>query len=286
MKSVTIEHIAGMNCHYRFYTLSDFFAGLQRNGITHAELWTCASHFLLDAQHWQDTRAVRDLERQYEITIICLTPEQNNPKPHNLAAKDPELIERTYRYFCNAVCAAAELECNLLSVSSGWGFYSEPRAEAWKRSAEMLYRVAEYAHTHGVCLAMETLLPRETTLVRTLTEAKEMLRTVGSQGLKLNLDLGSMAAAGETVEQWFAACGAEIVHCHFVDGNPTGHLAWGEGNRNPGEDLNVFAQNDYLGFFSLELLSPEYYQTPWLAEQKSLKALSPWLETTGKEGYR
>ena len=286
MKSVTIERIAGMNCHYRFYTLSDFFAGLQRNGITHAELWTCPSHFLLDAQHWQDTRAVRDLARQYEITIICLTPEQNNPKPHNLAAKDPELIERTYRYFCNAVCAAAELECNLLSVSSGWGFYSEPRAEAWKRSAEMLYRVAEYAHTHGVCLAMETLLPRETTLVRTLTEAKEMLRTVGSQGLKLNLDLGSMAAAGETVEQWFAACGAEIVHCHFVDGNPTGHLAWGEGNRNPGEDLNVFAQNDYLGFFSLELLSPEYYQTPWLAEQKSLKALSPWLETTGKEGYR
>ena len=76
------------------------------------------------------------------------------------------------------------------------------------------------------------------------------------------------------------------MHCHFVDGNPTGHLAWGDGNRNPGEDLDVFIQSDYPGYFSLELLAPEYYQMPWLAEQKSLKTLSPWLETTGKEGYR
>ena len=154
MKYFSLDHIAGMNCHYRYYTLEDFFASLQRRDITHAELWTCAAHYLLDEQGWQDAKALRRTARRYGIEVICLTPEQNNPKPHNLAARDPELIRRTYRYFSNAILAAEELECKLISVSSGWCFYSEPAAHGWQRAVQMLHELAEKARRHGVTLAI------------------------------------------------------------------------------------------------------------------------------------
>ena len=272
------DHIAGMNCHYRYYALEDFFQHLEQNGIRHAELWTCASHFRLNEYGWQDAKAIKALARVRGVDIICLTPEQNNPKPYNLAARDPELIRMTRRYFGNAICAAQELECSMVGVSSGWSFYSEPVEEGWNRSAAMLHALAEEAASRGVTLVMETLLPRETRLVNTLESQKQMLQEVDSQGLKINLDLGSMAVAGETIQQWFDAFGTDLVHCHFVDGRPAGHLAWGTGERDPGIDLETFRRNGYTGYFSLELLAADYYERPWEADVQSMHTLAPWLD--------
>lgn len=277
MRLANLDRIAAMNSHYRYYTLEDFFNAIQFLGITHAELWTCASHFLLDEFTRQDTGELRQKARNHGIEIVCLTPEQNNPKPYNLAARDPELIQRTKHYFQNAIYAAEELECGLISVSSGWNFYSEPREEGWKRSVTMIYELSEVAYQHGVTLVMETLLPRETRLVRTIRELKKMLDDVNSPGLKVNLDLGSMSVAGESIQQWFDMFGSDIRHCHFVDGHPAGHLAWGEGNRDPEADLSAFYNNNYKGYFTLELLSPDYYEKPWEADKKSLQTLAPWL---------
>lgn len=278
MKYGSLEQIAGMNCHYRFYTLEDFFCSLQKNGIRHAELWTCASHFMLDHMSWQDTRKLGKDARRYEVQIICLTPEQNNPKPYNLASRNRELKVRTQNYFENAIRVAQELDCPLVSVSSGWAFYSEPVEEAWKRSVDMLHHLAEFALTRGVTLAMETLLKRETRLVRTLEEQRRMLHEVDSKGLKVNLDTGSIAAAGEKIEQYFEVFGKDIVHCHFVDGTPTGHLAWGEGNLNPEELLETFCKNNYQGYYSLELLSSDYYEQPYEADRRSIEVLRKWLD--------
>ncbi len=272
------DRIAGMNCHYRYYTLEDFFQRLEQNGIHRAELWTCASHFRLDEHGWQNTGPIKARAQSHGVEIICLTPEQNNPKPYNLAARDPELIKMTHNYFRNAICVAQELGCSMVEVSSGWSFYSEPVKEGWKRSVTMLHTLAEEAASRGVTLVMETLLPRETRLVNTLESQKQMLQEVDSRGLKINLDLGSMAVAGETIQQWFDAFGQDLIHCHFVDGCPAGHLAWGAGERNPGADLDVFRRNSYAGYFSLELLAVDYYEKPWDADRQSLCTLASWLD--------
>ena len=105
-----------------------------------------------------------------------------------------------------------------------------------------------------------------------------MLQEVDSQGLKINLDLGSMAVAGETIQQWFDSFGTDLVHCHFVDGRPAGHLAWGTGERDPGIDLETFRRNGYTGYFSLELLAADYYERPWEADVQSMHTLAPWLD--------
>lgn len=57
------------------------------------------------------------------------------------------------------------MQCN-----SGWGYWNEDREEAWKRSREMLSRLADKAVELGLHLVMESLRPQESQLVTTLAE--------------------------------------------------------------------------------------------------------------------
>lgn len=277
MELLKLEQICGMNCHYRFFTIDDFFGALQKNNIVNAEIWTCASHFLLDHCSYQDTQAFRKKAAGYGIKIVCVTPEQNNPKPYNFAAKSNDLMERASSYYKHAICVSEELGSPFVSISSGWAFYSENAEDAWKRSIHMINTLSEFALEHSVTLVMETLLPRESQLVIDIPSQKRMLQAVDSKGLKINLDIGSMAVAGETIQEFFDAFGENIVHCHFVDGEPSGHLAWGDGNRNIEEDLLEFKKNGYTGYYSLELVHSRYFKDPMAADLQNMKRFAPYL---------
>lgn len=34
------------------------------------------------------------------------------------------------------------------------------------------------------------------------------------------MDLGALGAVSESIEEWFALFGEDIIHCHFTDGKP------------------------------------------------------------------
>ena len=85
-------------------------------------------------------------------------------------------------------------------------------------------------------------------------------------------DFGAMARMGHTPREYFEAFGSDIVHIHFVDGNPTGHLAWGDGSRDLKTDLAVLEEYGYQGYLSLETATQRYYEKPWSAEMKTLKS--------------
>lgn len=46
---IKINQLAGMNIHYLFYSLKEFFAYQQKIGISSVELWGGAPHFFIDA---------------------------------------------------------------------------------------------------------------------------------------------------------------------------------------------------------------------------------------------
>ncbi len=271
------RQIAGMNSHYRLYSIDDFFSSLRRSHIVSAEIWSAAHHFLLDSAGYQDTKAFGQKARGYGVSVVCLCPEQNNPKPHNIAARDPELIRRTRAYFENAIRAAAELECPRVLVTPGWSFLSEPVEEAWKRSVEMLSHLCGFGQSQGVRLAMEALQPGESRLVNTVGHLQAMLGDVGSPQLNVALDLGAMTRMGETIQQYFDAFGPRLDHVHFVDCKRepfVSHLAWGDGDRSLAEDLSVFHTNGYKGYFSFEFVNGRYFREPWDADAKALSQLS------------
>ena len=260
-KMIRREQVAGMNLHYRFYSL-DYFLDTQKElGFKSIEFWAGAPHFYLDSMGYEDVKEVKRKIRERGLNVVCLTPE-NCTYQYQFAAQTPVLFEKSYQYFVNGLHAAAELGCKFMQCNSGWGYRNEDREEAWKRSREMLSRLAEKAGELGMHLVMESLRPQETQLVVTLADTKRMFDEINSPNLKILIDTTAMSVSGETLDDWFEVFGKDIWHMHFIDSNPMGHLAWGHGNRDLKGYLEALRRHNYHGCLGQELTVADYFDDP------------------------
>lgn len=266
------DRLCAMNCHYRFYELEDFFRSIHAQGIRYAEIWTGPMHYYVDTMRHEPVEKLKRLSEDYQVKIIGICPEQTNPKPNNIAVKGDMRRQEVFSYYRQMIDIACEVGCRQVLVTSGWDYYSEPVEAAWERSVDMMRNIAAYAQSRNILLALEALQPNESRLVNTIADIKRYRKDVGSTCLKVCIDFGAMARAGLTPQDYFEAFGNDIVHIHFVDGNPTGHLAWGDGERDLKQDLQILERYGYPGYLSLETATQRYYEEPWTAEQKTLKS--------------
>ena len=64
----------------------------------------------------------------------------------------------------------------------------------------------------------------------------------------------------------------------FIDGNPYGHLVWGDGNHNLAKYLKALKDNGYTGLLSQELTDDPYYSDPFFYDQRNMKNLLRYME--------
>lgn len=264
------EKLAGMNNHYRYYELEYFFQQLNLHDIHYAELWTGPMHFFVDYHKHDDIDFLKKLEAKYDVKIIGICPEQTNPKANHIASKHRQ--QDIYQYYCNMIDIAKKIGCNQVLITSGWAFYNEDKGMAWKRSVDMMKHICSYAHEQGVIIVMEALQPEESILVNSVKDLKKYKLEVDHDCLKICIDFGAMARAENTLQDYFDAFDKDIVHIHFVDGAPCGHLAWGDGKRDLQADLTILNERQYHGYLSLETAASRYFQTPWIAEETTLRS--------------
>ncbi|MCI8523018.1 MAG: sugar phosphate isomerase/epimerase [Lachnospiraceae bacterium] len=270
------KQIAGMNIHYMMYSLDYFLDCQQKVGIETIELWAAAPHFYLDAMTYQDCKEIRRKIASRGLEVKVVTPE-NCTYQYQLAAPKPMFFEKSFGYFSNGLKVASELGCNIMQINSGWGLFDEDREEAWKRAREMISRLAEEAQRYDILLAMESLRPEESQLITTLPDAKRMFDEVSHPNLKILIDTTAMSVAGETMEDWFRVFGDNIIHTHFIDSNPYGHLAWGDGNRDLELYLKTLQKYHYTGLLGQELTYETYYGKPLAVDEQNMKAYAPYL---------
>ena len=75
---------------------------------------------------------------------------------YQYASQEPELLERSFRYFSNAIHLAAELGADRVVVNSGWGYCGEDEAAMWGRCRDHLGRLCLAAGRGGILLVMES----------------------------------------------------------------------------------------------------------------------------------
>lgn len=263
--------LASMNHHYMFYELEEFFRAAGELGYPCVELWTAPQHFFMDYQMNDPVDKIRDLVERYGVRVMGICPEQTNPKPHNMAAKDPAIQSRVYAYFRRAIDVAQAVGASQVLVTSGWAFYSEPLEVARERSAAMLARVAAYAEQQGINLAIEALRRPESLIANSAADLRQLLDMVSSPALKVCLDIGAMVDAGDTIQGYFDIFGEDLIHAHFVDCNQRSlHLALGDGDRNIAEDISTFASNNYQGVLSVECTDAQTLTNPMGADARSM----------------
>ena len=264
------DRVAGMNIHYLYYSLDYFLDTQAELGFESIELWGAAPHFYLSPEGYEDVAPVAKKLADRGLTIRCFTPE-NCTYQYQFAAQTPLLFEKSFQYFSNGLEVAAELGSPLMQCNSGWGYWNDDREEAWKRSSEMLSRLAERAGELGVTMVMESLRPQESQLVTTLADAKRMFDEVNSPNFKILIDTVAMSVAGETIQDWFDVFGSDIRHMHFVDCNPYGHLVWGDGNRDLEAWCQTLVDNGYEGFLGQEITDGKYYDDPRAADAQNME---------------
>lgn len=266
------EQIAGMNCHYYNYSLDYFMDSMEMYGYETIALWGGAPHFYLDYLTYSDCRVIRIKAFRHGLKIRCFTA-SSGTYGYQMGMQPVSQRERVYQYYVNGIKAAAELGAGTMSVNSGWGYWNEDRQEAWKRSKDMIVRLCEAAEKEGIVLTMESLRRAESQLACDLEHTKKLFEEVDHPALKLMIDTTAMGVAGETPGQWFEAFGKDIVNTHFIDGNPYGHLAWGDGTSDLGSWLEVLKGYHYEGILGLEITARRYYEDPRAADRKNMEAL-------------
>ena len=277
MPTIRREQVAGMNIHYLNYSLDYFLDAQQRAGFKTIELWCAAPHFWLDHMAYSDTKVVGKKIKDRGLTVQVLTPE-NCTYPYQFAAKEPDHRERSYGYFSNGIHVAAELGCKFMEVNSGWGYWNEDREEAWKRSREMLSRLSEIAKQEGIVLVMESIRPEESQLVINVASAKRMFDEVNHPNFKVMVDTCAMGVAGETLEDWFKVFGDNIQHMHFIDGEPYGHLIWGDGKHHLGNFIQTLNENHYEGYLGQEITDGRYYENPAIHDLRNMRNFERYMD--------
>lgn len=139
-------------------------------------------------------------------------------------------------------------------------------------------RLSAYAEKKGILLALEPLQKVESNLICTLSDLKEMLTSISSPSLRGMVDTIPLAVEKEDLSSYFKELKDNFVHIHFIDGNPTGHLAWGDGELPLENFIATLAEYQYDGALTLEFTSAQYLQNPNAAIEKSLRTLDPYLK--------
>lgn len=273
MSLIQRKQVAVMNQHYQRYSLDYFLDAQQRIGFTCIELWCGAQHFWLDDQCYGDVQALLRKVRQRGLEIVSLT----SPSfcfQYQYAPFSSEVRSHCLDYFEKGLSVAEDLGCGIMTVNSGWGCLDRPRQEAWDAACELLHVLAEKAEAHHVTLALESLRADETNLVFDLSSAQKMIKQVGHPCLKAMVDTIASGAEGETLEDWFDAFGSDLVHMHFLDGDPYVHNIWGDGNYPLEQMLRCLKANDYTGYLVQEIADERYFSDPVSADLWNYRVLS------------
>lgn len=271
------SQLVAMNQHYRRFSLDYFLDCQQKVGFQNIELWCGASHFWIDSKGFEPVEPLKRKLRERNLRVVSVTT-PSCAYQYQYAAQETKPLEESYRYFCNGIRVAAELGADRVVVNSGWGYIHEDHEEMWKRSRDNLFRLAEFAETQGIVCVMESMRKDETNLVNSLETAKKMYREINHPNMKVMVDSIATGAAGESLEQWFDAFGKDLIHMHFLDGDPYLHNVWGDGNTPLERQLQVMNDRGFSGYLVQEVADEKYFSNPLQADIKNMRTLERFIE--------
>ncbi|GAB1580792.1 sugar phosphate isomerase/epimerase family protein [Phyllobacterium phragmitis] len=282
MSKLKPEQLIGANFAFQHFPFDKMAATLREFGFRQMELWGIAPH--LDLFHMSEHKLdeVARILDDNGLTVRAYTPEQVL-YPINIASGDPELRQASIGRFCRGADLCARLGADYLFLTPGRGFESEPVDQAWARSVEAVARIAAYAGSLGIRCLLEPLQRTESNIVTDVRGLKRFFDETGADNIDIVLDLVAMATAGDNVADYTTLFGDRLTHVHIVDGTPSGHLVWGDGDLPLGQYLRELGEAGFSGTLTFEPLGQASYALdPVAALKRNLEAARPWFGDAGQ----
>lgn len=277
MATIKREQLVAMNQHYRRFSLDYFLDCQERVGFKNIELWCGASHFWVDSNGHEDCKLLKDKLKSRGLKVVSVTT-PSCAYQYQYASQTKGILEESYKYFSNGIEVAAELGADRVVVNSGWGYDGEDESEMWKRATDNLRRIAEKAAEFDIKCVMESMRDDETNIVNSIQSAKRMYDAVGHPNLKIMVDTIASGAAGETLDDWFDMFGEDVIHMHFLDGDPYLHNVWGDGNTSLEKQLEAMNRRGFTGYLVQEIADEKYFSDPFSADIRNMRVLERFIE--------
>lgn len=149
-----------------------------------------------------------------------------------LATPDRELNAKCADYLCKVVDIAADMEAKTVIVGSGGTTRSfddgVDRAEGIRCMADVIHKVAEYAATKDVYLAMEAINRYETNFLNTMQQATEFAQLVDHPYVRTMADTYHINIEESDPVEAVRTYGHALQNLHLADSNRhapgTGHI--------------------------------------------------------------
>ena len=254
---LTAAQIATSTFPYCRCTLDFTLDSLERIGIQAFEFQAVAPLLGLEDTRPSDIRALSAKIRRHHLRAICVTPDVMN-YPINLASPNEATRRRSIEYIQRAIECANGFEAPLIQMHVGYPTVDASREEAWKRSAESMWTLAEYARKQGVVITSEYSKIRWKSILQSSADLRRLIDEVGNPGYEGMSDTVVMVKVPETIDDVVRNLGVEhLRHFHFTDGlgdaTSSLHMIPGEGRLNLVHVLDVLDSVGYTGYLSLEL---------------------------------
>lgn len=277
MAKIKRNQLVAMNQHYRRFSLDYFLECQEKVGFQNIELWCGASHFWIDSKGYEDCKPLIKKLRSHNLNVVSITV-PSIAYQYQYASQEKEILEESFKYFLNGIRVACELGADRVVVNSGWGYNDESYDEMWKRSRENLYELCIEASKLGIVCVMESLRDDESNIVNSLKSAKRMYEEINHPNLKMMVDSIATGAAGESLEDWFEAFGDDLIHMHFLDGDPYLHNIWGDGNTPLEKQIATMNRYGFSGYLVQEVADEKYFNNPYHADIKNMRVLERFIE--------
>lgn len=277
MAGIKRTQLVAMNQHYRRFSLDYFLDCQQKVGFENIELWCGASHFFMDAHGHEDTSALKYKLKAHGLKVVSVTS-PSIAYQYQYCSQEAEILQRSMAYFRNGIEVASDFEADRVVINSGWGYYSENPEDMWKRCRDSIWMTCETAKRYGIVCVMESLRDDETNLLYNLERTKQMVHEVNHPNLKLMVDTIATGAAGESLEDWFEAFGSDLIHMHFLDGNPYVHNIWGDGNTPLERQFETMNRYGFTGYLVQEVADEKYFNDPLQADLRNMRMLERFIE--------
>lgn len=277
MPGLNPSQLIGANFSFQHYPFEKVAATMRDFGMREIELWGVAQH--LDLFHVTDARVaeVKRILLDHGLAAWCFTPEQVL-YPINIASGDAGYRRASVDRFRRAADICAELGMRYLFLTSGRGFETEPAEIAWAHARESLSEIAGHAKANGVRCLLEPLQRVETNILLNARDVRRMMDEIGADNIDVVLDTVALATAGESVADYLRLFGKQLAHVQLVDGNPAGHLVWGDGHLPLGDYVNALIEAGYKGKITFEPFgNGSYALDPVSAWRRSFAAIEPFI---------
>ena len=146
---------APMNYHYLRYPIKKFLDKVERSPFNSIDLYCSAPQLnLFDYPLLRLIELKKEIEAHH-LSVMAMTPE-NCVYPVNFCTQDDLTRESSIRYYQRAIDTAQFLDCPCVQISTGFGYFDQPREEGWKYCRESLWTLAQYCEKKDVRLLLES----------------------------------------------------------------------------------------------------------------------------------